>query len=145
MRIRYKMDTPTATIPFRNGKAAGYDLYADATLSVQPGQTMKCPIGVAFEVPDGYEGQIRGRSGNSLRGFKVDLGTIDSDFREAVSAILFNSSRELWRVKAGERVAQIVFVRVEQLDDSPSPEIYRRERGPGFGSSGSGRITGNGG
>lgn len=136
MSVPFKLCSPTALQPFRNGKAAGYDLYACESLSVQPGQTVKCPIGVGFEIPDGMEGQIRGRSGNSLRGWKVDLGTIDSDFRDPVSAILFNASRELWTVKVGDRVAQIVFVRVEELDTEPSTELTPSTRGAGFGSSG---------
>lgn len=136
MAIKFQLVAPTARIPFRNGKAAGYDLYACESLSVQPGQTMKCPIGVAFEIPEGTEAQIRGRSGNTLRGWKVDLGTVDSDFRMPVSAILYNASRELWSVKAGDRVAQVVFVRVEELDAEPSSEIEPASRGQGFGSSG---------
>lgn len=145
MKVRYTLESPTATRPLRNGKASGYDLFASESLNVQPGQTVKCPISIAFEIPDGFEGQIRGRSGNSLRGHQVVMGTIDSDFRQGVSAILHNASRELWRVRDGERVAQIVFVKVYELDDEPSPDIERTNRGPGFGSSGSGLVPRTGG
>lgn len=145
MTIRFQLVSPTATIPFRNGKAAGFDLYSCEAMSVQPGCTVKCPIGVAFDVPENYEGQIRGRSGNALRGWQVVLGTLDCDFTDPVSAILYNASRELWPVRIGDRVAQVVFSRIELLDMEPCTGIASKGRGPGWGSSGTGRVPGNGG
>jgi dUTP pyrophosphatase len=120
--------------------AAGLDIVTAQDLSLQPGERMAVPTGFAIEIPPGYEVQVRPRSGLALKHGITCLntpGTIDSDYRGEVKVILANLGQEVFAVRRGERIAQLVpapvlratFEEVSQLSDS--------ERGAGgFGSTG---------
>jgi dUTP pyrophosphatase len=120
--------------------AAGLDIVTAQDLSLQPGARMAVPTGFAIEIPPGFEVQVRPRSGLALKHGITCLntpGTIDSDYRGEVKVILANLGQELFAVRRGERIAQLVpapvlratFEEVSQLSDS--------ERGAGgFGSTG---------
>ncbi len=121
--------------------AAGFDLRAAVSedVTIRPGRVQLVPTGIRLEIPSGYEGQVRPRSGLALRhgiGVLNSPGTIDSDYRGEVQVILINLGPAPFQVRRGERIAQLVFARVER----PRLEIRRlREtgRGPGgFGHTG---------
>ncbi|AYF44492.1 MULTISPECIES: dUTP diphosphatase [Halobacteriovorax] len=124
--------------------AAGADLRAHLenkdSLVIAPGARVLVPTGLSFEIPHGYEVQIRPRSGLS---FKTDLlvvnspGTIDCDYRGEVKIILGNFGNEDFVIKHGERIAQMVLAPVWQARVSEVSELSDTERGAGgFGSTG---------
>jgi dUTP pyrophosphatase len=83
---------PDAVIPqYATAGAAAFDLVSVEDVVISPGETKKIPLGLAFEIPEGYEMQIRPRSGITLNTkLRVQLGTVDSDYRDGVSAIVDN-------------------------------------------------------
>ena len=122
--------------------AAGCDLRAaiEVDLVLAPGGRALVPAGIAVAIPQGYEGQVRMRSGLALRGGLALLnapGTIDSDYRGEIRVILANLGSEPVALKRGDRVAQLVFApvvraRFEKVSELPASE---RKDG-GFGSTG---------
>ena len=122
--------------------SAGVDLRAaiEAELSVAPGDRVQVPTGLILEVPAGWEGQVRPRSGLAWR-HGVSLlntpGTIDSDYRGEVKVILVNLSRREFRLSRGDRIAQLVVAPVSQvvLVEADKLALTRRGEG-GFGSTG---------
>lgn len=132
-----------ATMPeYATAGAAGMDLRASEDVTLAPGERAAVPTGVRLAIPEGYEGQVRPRSGLALRhGLAMvnSPGTIDADYRGEIRMILINLGSEVVQFKAGERVGQLVvcpvaravLVSVQNLDES--------ERGEGgFGSTGRG-------
>lgn len=121
--------------------SAGMDLHANRSVVILPGRREVVPTGLIFEIPEGYEGQIRSRSGLAAEDGIVVLnapGTIDSDYRGEVRIILFNTSNRLFHIKAGDRIAQLViapYIKVELVEVN---ELTPSIRGSGgFGSTGS--------
>lgn len=125
--------------------SAGVDLRAalEKELTLEPGDRAAIPTGFSIEIPPGYEGQVRGRSGLALR-YGITLpnapGTIDSDYRGEVHVIVQNGGREPFTLRRGERIAQLVVSPValpvwEEVP--PGGELGVTRRGPGgFGHSG---------
>ncbi len=138
---------PRATLPVQRDGDSGADVHAAYDGVVQAWQTVRCDLDFALEVPPGFEAQIRPRSGNDLKSWTVSLGTVDSNYRGTVSAILRNCGSQPWHYKAGDRIAQMVIVPVVKvLAYDPVSELSETSRGSsGFGSSGTGRVPGNGG
>jgi dUTP pyrophosphatase len=142
--VRYRVRAPFADLapPFyATVGAAGADLRAavDSPLVVAPGGRALVPTGVTLEIPPGFEGQVRARSGLALRkglALANGVGTIDSDYRGEVGVIVVNLGSEPVAIERGERIAQLVVSRVaravfEAADVAPS------SRGEGgFGSTG---------
>ncbi|MSR84280.1 MAG: dUTP diphosphatase [Candidatus Latescibacteria bacterium] len=122
--------------------SAGMDLRAalDAPLMLEAGGRSLIPTGLRLEIPPGYEGQVRPRSGLALkRGLTVlnSPGTIDADYRGEVGVILINLSREAQRIEPGERIAQLVFAPVARAILVEAESLADSERGAGgFGSTG---------
>ena len=122
--------------------AAGSDLAAAVAdpLTLPPGGRAAVPTGLAIELPPGYEGQVRPRSGLALaHGVTVANapGTIDSDYRGEVKVILVNLGAEPYTVRRGERIAQLVVAPVEAVEWEEAEELSSSERGGGgFGSTG---------
>lgn len=124
--------------------AAGYDLHAAVTAPVrlEPGERVAIPTGFAIALPEGFEAQIRPRSGLALR-YGIVLpnapGTIDSDYRGEIQVILGNIGSETFTVVRGDRIAQLVVARVEPAEWIEVEELDATERGSGgFGSTGLG-------
>ncbi|MBW6513311.1 MAG: dUTP diphosphatase [Candidatus Syntrophosphaera sp.] len=143
MKIRYKLLTPTAIPPKRmTDHSVGWDLSADLARSevLEPGDRAAIPTGIAVEIPTGYEGQIRPRSGLALhRGLGVlnSPGTIDSDYRGELKVILINASAETVIIQPTMRVAQIVICPVVCADFEEAPELEDSSRSEGgFGHTG---------
>ena len=119
---------------------AAYDLRSRADMELPPGKTSLVPTGLFLELPVGYEAQIRCRSGLAL---KHDLslpnapGTIDADYRGEIRVVLVNLSNEPFTVEPGERIAQMVVARHEQVEWESVEELAESGRGSGgCGSTG---------
>ena len=122
---------------YKTAGSSGADLHARGDYNVYPGETMIIPLGVCFEIPAGYEVQIRPRSGLSSRGIDIALGTVDADYRGEVSATITNKSKKIFPVRDGDRICQMVYAPVTQVDFEISDELSETERGSrGFGSTG---------
>ena len=124
--------------------SAGLDLLAavDQEITLAPGQRMAVPTGIAIELPHGVEAQVRPRSGLALNHGITCLnspGTIDSDYRGEIKAILINHSQEDFLISRGARIAQMVIARHEQAELVESHALSDSARGAGgFGSTGMG-------
>jgi len=130
---------------YQSAGAAGMDLYAnnDDAILIHPGDRKLIPTGIRLQIPEGFEAQIRPRSGLVLRhGITVlnTPGTIDSDYRGTVGVILQNASSERFFVNRGDRIAQMVFKKYERADlveVMTVEELEDSDRGSdGFGSTG---------
>lgn len=140
MKVNIKKLIKTAQIPRQATLgASGYDLYSIEEVTLHPGEIKLVPTGVAMEIPFGYEGQVRPRSGLAFKkGITVlnTPGTIDSDYRGEIKVILINHSVESVSLDVGERIAQIVFQKVEQVEFIDAV-LTETDRGSGgFGHSG---------
>jgi len=128
--------------------AAGFDLCAaiEHELLVSPGERVLVPTGFAIAVPEGYEAQVRPRSGLALRHGIVlpnAPGTIDSDYRGELKVILLNAGREKVRLARGDRIAQLVVAPVVQAEWEEVAELDATERAHGgFGHTGRGVRAG---
>lgn len=122
--------------------SAGMDLRAhlDEPLTLMPMERKLVPTGLFMALPEGYEAQVRPRSGLAIkRGVTVlnSPGTIDADYRGEVCVILVNLSTEPFVITDGERIAQMVIARCEQVDWEPVEALDETERGAGgFGHTG---------
>ena len=122
--------------------SAGLDLLAavDADTELKPGARAAIPTGIALAVPQGYEAQVRPRSGLALTHGITCLnspGTIDSDYRGEIKAILINHGDAPFAIKRGMKIAQIVIARHEQATFVEVEELGATVRGAGgFGSTG---------
>lgn len=142
MRIRIKKLRPEASLPaYAHGpdEDAGLDLKAAADVLLPPGETRLVPTGLALEIPPGYEGQIRPRSGLALKHLITmpnAPATIDPGYRGEVQVILLNLGREPYQVHTGDRIAQMVIARYERIEWEESELGDSRRGSGGFGSSG---------
>lgn len=140
MKVRFKKLHADAIEPrYARPGDAGMDLHAcmGETVALKPGEVRVIHCGVGIELPRGFEGQVRGRSGFSKRGILVHLGTIDSSYRGVIGATLHNLSGEPLVIGMGDRVAQLVIAKVEEVELEESEELSETERGAaGFGSTG---------
>jgi dUTP pyrophosphatase len=127
---------------YQTAGAAGADLHAalDAPVTLAPGERRLIPTGLVLEIPDGYEGQVRPRSGLALKhgiGMVNAPGTIDSDYRGPVGVLLVNLGEEPYVIEPLARVAQLVIAPVTRASFVLSDALGETVRGEGgFGSSG---------
>lgn len=122
--------------------SAGFDLRAavDGEVVLRPGERLLVPTGIVLEIPPGWEGQVRPRSGLALR-HGISLvnapGTIDSDYRGEVGVILINLGEAPYSLQRGDRIAQLVISRVEPIEWEEADSLEESGRGGGgFGSTG---------
>jgi dUTP pyrophosphatase len=142
-KIRFVKLRPEAVAPrYMSAGAAGLDLASASPepIVIAPGGRAAVPTGLAFEIPQGYEGQVRGRSGLA-RKFGIGLpnapGTIDSDYRGEVLVLLINWGAEPFTVNAGDRIAQLVIAPVVIADLEEATDLSDTHRGAGgFGHTG---------
>ena len=127
---------------YETENSAGVDLHAniEEPFLLEPLQRRVVPTGIYVSVPNGYEGQVRPRSGLAAKKGITVLnapGTIDADYRGEIGVILVNLSDASFRVNPGERIAQLVFAKCERVDFVPVDELDETARGEGgFGSTG---------
>ena len=122
--------------------SSGMDMRAwlDADLTLQPMERILVPTGLFVEIPEGYEIQVRPRSGLAIKQGLTCLnspGTVDSDYRGELKVILINLSGEPQTIRSGDRIAQIVLQKVEKINWQAAASINETERGAGgFGHTG---------
>ena len=122
--------------------SAGLDLRAnlEAPITLQPMERRLVPTGLRIALPEGYEAQVRPRSGLALKHGITLLntpGTIDADYRGEIGVIMMNLSTEPFTVEDGERIAQLVIARYEQAEWQETDVLDETERGEGgFGHTG---------
>ena len=127
---------------YQSASAAGLDLAAavQEPLTLAPGSRALIPTGLMMELPSGFEGQVRPRSGLAVKHGVTVLnapGTIDADYRGEIQVLLINLGQEDFTVERGMRIAQLVIATVEQAQISWAEELSATQRGAGgFGSSG---------
>ena len=142
MKVRIVNRSRHALPAYQTPLSAGMDVRADLDHSVTlaPLERAMIPTGLSVELPAGCEMQVRPRSGLAAKhGITVlnSPGTIDADYRGEIRVILVNLSGEPFTVEAGERIAQLVVARHEQVEWEPVEELGTTERGAGgFGSTG---------
>lgn len=139
--LKVKLLSPTAKCPLRaTAGAAGYDLYADQGVVIEPGQRTLVSTGIAIQLPEGTEGQVRSRSGLAAKFGVVVLnspGTIDEDYRSIVGVLLINHGAAPYEVKQGDRIAQLVIAKYENPFTLEVESLDNTHRGSGgFGSTG---------
>jgi len=143
MVVRFTAVKKDASAPvYSTGRSAGCDLAAciDADMIVKPGETVKVPTGLAIALPEGFEAQVRPRSGLAAK-FGVTVlnspGTIDSDYRGEVCVLLINLGKQDFTIHNGDRIAQMVVARYEQARFELVDNLNETLRGQGgFGSTG---------
>ena len=127
---------------YQTQRAAGLDLCAALAESkwIEPGARLLVPTGLAFAIPDGYEGQVRPRSGLALKhgiGIVNSPGTIDADYRGMLQVLLINLGQEPFLVEPLSRIAQLVICPVVQAELELVPALDETARGAGgYGSTG---------
>jgi len=143
MKIKIVNKSTNETPAYATAGAAGFDLRSNEEVTLMPGEIKLVPTGLFMEIPLGYEGQVRPRSGLSLkRGVTVlnTPGTVDADYRGEVGVILINHSDKPQRLEKGERVAQMVIAKHETAEIEvveSVEELETTDRGAGgFGSTG---------
>ena len=141
--IKRLREEPAVRLPaYMTEQSSGMDLYAfvEGEITLQPGERKLIPTGISMAIPEGFEGQVRPRSGLAIRhgiGVVNAPGTIDADYRGEIAILLINYGQEPFTVRSGDRIAQMIISRVaratwEEVDVLPSTA---RQEG-GFGHTG---------
>lgn len=142
MQVKIINTSPYPLPQYETVGSAGLDIRAHlaAAIHLAPLERVLVPTGLFIELPIGLEAQVRPRSGLSIKkGLTLvnSPGTIDSDYRGEIKAILINLSNEPQTVEPGERIAQMVVARYERIEWAAADELSPTERGTGgFGSTG---------
>lgn len=143
MEVKVKKLRAGAVLPeYQTDQAAAMDVHAclDAPMTVEPMERFMVPTGLAFEIPEGYEMQIRARSGLSIKhGMTMvnGVGTIDADYRGELSILMINLSQESFTIEPDMRVAQLLISKVEKISWQLAEDLSETTRGAaGFGSTG---------
>lgn len=142
MKVKLINKSHHPTPEYATPQSAGLDLRAnlEAPVELRPGEYQLIKTGLFMELPEGYEAQVRPRSGLAFKhGITVlnSPGTIDADYRGEVGVLLINHGKETFVIEDGERIAQLVVARFEQVQWSQVEELADSDRGAGgFGSTG---------
>ena len=141
MKLKIKKLSSDAIIPaYQSELAAGFDLHSVEEYVLKPNERKLIKTGLAFEIEEGYEVQIRPRSGLAFKhGITVlnTPGTIDADYRGEIMVLLINLGENDFEIKKGERIAQAVIAPVIQAEFVEVDELSITKRGKGgFGSTG---------
>ncbi|WP_332019128.1 dUTP diphosphatase [Kaistella sp.] len=141
MKIKIINRSKHALPKYQTALSAGMDLYAnlDELVTVKPLERKLIPTGLLMELPQGYEAQVRPRSGLAIKNGITVLntpGTIDADYRGEIGVILVNLSAESFTVNDGDRIAQMVIAKHETAMWDEVDELSETDRGAGgFGST----------
>ncbi len=142
MKVKIVNKSPFKIPAYETKGSAGVDLQACVEKSVvlKPMERILIPTGISVELPEGYEAQVRARSGLAIKhGISLvnGIGTIDSDYRGEIKVILINLGDKEFTISNGDRIAQMVFIRHEQAEFELVEELNETERGSGgFGHTG---------
>jgi dUTP pyrophosphatase len=139
---RIKKNHPVSLPQYMTEGSSGMDLFAslEGEVTLEPGERRLIPTGISVAIPEGFEGQIRPRSGLAIQrgiGIVNGPGTIDSDYRGEIGVLLINFGKEPFTIRNGERIAQMVISHVfrsilVEVDDLPPTQ----REGGGFGHTG---------
>jgi dUTP pyrophosphatase len=145
MEINFKIfdpDKPVFIPDYKTPGSAGMDIYSSLQedIVIKPGETAIIPTNIILEISEGYEGQIRPRSGLAHK-FGITVlnspGTIDSDYRGEVKVLLINHGKKDFIVSCGDRIAQLVISTYAKINLIESKALTTTERGAGgYGSTG---------
>lgn len=142
MKIKIVNKSQFSLPSYKTDGSAGMDLYAniDKPVVLKPLCRDLIPTGLYLSIPNGYEAQIRARSGLALKhGISLvnGVGTIDSDYRGEIGIILVNLSNEEYTINKGDRIAQLVLTKYEKVEFEEVNSLDETKRGPGgFGHTG---------
>ena len=142
MKVKIINESSFSLPKYETNGSAGLDLQANIKESIElkPLDRVLVPTGIFLSIPKGYEGQIRGRSGLALKhGITLanGIGTIDSDYRGEIRIILINLGKENFIINRGDRIAQLVFMKYEQVGFEEEDFLDDTHRGiGGFGHTG---------
>ena len=142
MRVNIINKSNNALPAYETASSAGMDLraFVDDDVVLKPFERKLIPTGLYIELPDGYEAQIRPRSGLAIKSGITVLnspGTIDADYRGEIKVILINLSQDEFIIKSGDRICQMVIAKHEKAEFVEVNEISETERGAGgFGHTG---------
>ena len=139
--IKFQKLAPTAILPtYAHPGDAGADLVAINRHTLAPMERLAIPTGLAAEIPQGYEMQVRPKSSLALKHGVTVLntpGTVDAGYRGEIKVILINLGNEPFEISAGQRIAQIVIAPVTQAEFVVTEQLNKSQRGEGgFGSTG---------
>lgn len=140
MKLKIKRLDPSLPLPeYKTAGAVGLDLYAAEDVIIGTGnKASTCTVGtgIAIELPEGYEAQIRPRSSTSAAGILVHLGTIDNDYRGELRAIVSSLVGDGVYIRRGDRIAQLIIAPVTRAEIVEAKELIPTRRGGnGFGST----------
>lgn len=142
MKVKIKNIGPHPLPTYQTTMSAGADLHAntDEPIVIESLERVLIPTGLFIELPEGYEAQIRPRSGLAFKNGITVLnspGTIDADYRGEIKVLLVNVSRDPFTVSPGDRIAQMVIAKCEQAEWLSETELSKTERGEGgYGHTG---------
>jgi len=143
MEVKIKKLNPKAILPsYQTEHAAAMDVHAclDEPMTLQPLERAMIPTGLAFEIPEGYEMQVRARSGLSIKhGLTMvnGVGTIDADYRGELNILVINLGQEAFVIEPDMRVAQLLVTRYDKVTWQLAETLSDTDRGAGgFGSTG---------
>ncbi len=141
--MKLRIVSKSGRVPeYATSGAAGFDIsaYLEEPLVLKAGERALVPTGLYFEVPEGYEAQVRARSGLAIKhgiGLVNGIGTIDADYRGEVRVPLINWSKEDFVINDGDRIGQVIITSYEKVDIELAEELSDTERGEGgFGHTG---------
>ena len=141
IKIKFKKLKEDSILPeYMSNGSSGADIFSGENITISPGNISLVPTGFSMAIPEGYEGQIRPRSGLALKHGITVLnapGTIDSDYRGEVKIILINLGKENFIINKGDRIAQLVIGEVKRPAFQLVAELDETERNEGgFGHTG---------
>ena len=140
LKIKRLTDDDLELPSYATPHAAGMDLRTSEDIRLEPGERTLAPTGLAIEIPEGYEGQVRPRSGLAIKHGVTCLntpGTIDADYRGELKVILVNLGSDSVFFERGTRIAQLVIARYEKVEIELAEELSETARAAGgFGHTG---------
>lgn len=139
MKIKIKLLSEWAKTPTRGTEeSAGYDLYAAQNGEIDPLKRSLIKTNISIAIPKGYYGRIAPRSGLAYKnGIDVMAGVIDSDYRGDVGVILYNTGADIFNVKQGDRIAQLIIEKCHVADWDLAEDLSDTDRGEGgYGHTG---------
>lgn len=140
IRLNNNKDVPLPAYESEGSSGMDIRAYVNKPILLKPGEIKLIPTGLAVSIPQGYEAQIRPRSGLALNhgiGMVNSPGTIDSDYRGEIGIILINWASESFRINPGDRIAQMIICKVFRADFVEVDDLDGTSRGQGgFGHTG---------
>jgi len=138
MKLKVKKLVENAKLPERKREGdAGLDLYCIEDVEILPNEIKLISTGIAIEIPKGYFGLIKDRSGLASKGLHVLAGVVDENYRGEVKVVMINLGKEKIKLEKFSRIAQLIIIPYAKVEVEEVEELSETERGgKGFGSSG---------